>query len=184
MSAKRNKPTDVFRYIDMQTGPEWKNPQTGEVSRCWPWKGALNDQGRPFFSLNGKKVIAYRLTYELATGDTLGDRMWRHHCDNPACCNPSHGVPGTNVDNMDDMKQRGRHGLPHHAVRYIKKLIRQGVHDATIAELYGTGVSTIKDIRLGVTYGHVKEEEAANVPSDVQTKKDAGATDAELQEDQ
>jgi hypothetical protein len=172
MSARKNRPVDVFKHIDMQAGPIWKNPETGEETRCWPWKGKLNDEGRPYFTLDGKKVLAYRITYELASGDTLGDRFWRHHCDNPACCNPKHGIPGTNTENMHDMKSRERHGMPHHVVRAIRKLIEQGISDEVIAQLYGKGRSTIYDIRMGITYGHVKDEED-EVRGSVQTNEDA-----------
>jgi hypothetical protein len=149
MSARKNRPVDVFKHIDMQAGPIWKNPETGE-----------------------EKILAYRITYELASGDTLGDRFWRHHCDNPACCNPKHGIPGTNTENMHDMKSRERHGMPHHVVRAIRKLIEQGISDEVIAQLYGKGRSTIYDIRMGVTYGHVKDEED-EVRGSVQTNEDA-----------
>ena len=158
MSALK-KEIDVFKLIDMQNGPEWTDPETKEVSRCWPFKGKLNNEGRPYIQIDGKKQLVYRLVYKLVTGIDLGLRMFRHKCDNGACCNPKHGIPGDQVENMNDMKERERHGLPHHAVRGIKRLIANGVDDATIAELYGKGKTTIYDIRVGNTYSHVKEEE-------------------------
>lgn len=161
MSARKNKPTDVFKLIDMVGTPEYEytDPDTGTVSRCWPWKGKLNSEGRPYFQYDGKKVLAYRHVYELVTGDELGQRMFRHKCDREWCSNPMHGVPGDHNENMNDMKERERHGMSHHAVRQIKKLIAAGRSDAEISELTGSGRATIYDIRVGNTFSHVKLEE-------------------------
>lgn len=159
MAPRFNTPTDVFRLIDIDGGPDYIDPETGELSKCWPWKGKLNDQGRPYFQYRGKKVLAYRHVYTLVTGIELGKNMFRHKCDNEWCTNPKHGLPGNNQQNMDDMKERERHGMSHHAVRQIKKLISTGFSDAQIAEFTGAGRSTIYDIRVGNTFSHVKEVE-------------------------
>ncbi len=148
MSVK-NKPIDVFKHIDMSGGPD----------SCHPFTGGLNKEGRPYFTVDGKKVLAYRLTYELVTGDKLGDRILRHTCDNEVCCNYRHGIPGDHQQNMDDMKERERHGLSHHLVRAIKKMIANGQSDEIIASLTGNSRKTINNIRNGINYSHVKENE-------------------------
>jgi len=56
---------------------------------------------------------------------------------------------------MDDMKERERHGMPHHAVRHIKKLILQKIPYAVIADRYGCSASLISEIANGRAYGHV-----------------------------
>lgn len=156
--TKRNKPTDIFKHLDMSGGPEWTNPETGEVSRCWPFTGGLNDQGRPWFSVNGKKVLAYRLVWDLVKEDKLGDRKYLHQCDNPVCCNPAHGKPGTHEENMNEMKTRERHGLSHHMVKAIRTMAKQGMAQATIVEMTGIAQSTISDIITRKNYDHVKDE--------------------------
>lgn len=137
-----NKPHDVFQVVNMLTGPMCE----ALGSRCWPFTGKLSSNGRPYIRIEGKNVLAYRLTYELATGDTLGKRVARHKCDNPVCCNPSHIEPGTHEDNMKDMRDRERHGLPHHTVRAIRKLADSGSSHQDIADLYGLGRSTVTEI--------------------------------------
>lgn len=158
MSPQPKKLTDVFRSVDMLTGPEWTDPETGEVSRCWPFKGTLNSEGRPVVQLGGKKYLTYRLIYELVNGVQLGKQLFRHKCDNEWCSNPAHGVPGSHQENMNDMKERERHGVSHHSVVQIKKLIAKGYSDAEIADVTGRGRSTIYDIRVGKTFSHVKEQ--------------------------
>lgn len=147
--TRTSKPTDVFLLIDMSGGKD----------ACWPFKGKTNSEGRPYVQIKGKKYLAYRLVWELVNGEELGTRMFRHKCDNPICCNPSHGIAGTHEENMHDMKTRERHGLPHHAVKAIRKLIGVGVPDSDIAERFGVARTTIYDIRVGNTYGHVVSEE-------------------------
>lgn len=160
--SRANSNVDVFRLINLMTGPEWTDPETGEVSRCWPFTGKTNSENRPYIQVDGKKKLAYRVVYELVTGEQLGDRLYRHKCDNEICCNPKHGIPGDHQENMNDMKGRQRHGMTHHAVRHIKKLIAFGISDADIAERFGCGKTTVYDIRVGNTFAHVKEEEEDN----------------------
>lgn len=161
MSPRPKQLTDVFKLVDMLNGPEWTDPDTGEISRCWPFKGTLNSEGRPVVQIGGKKYLVYRLIYELVKGVELGKQLFRHRCDNEWCSNPEHGIPGTHQENMEDMKGRERHGMSHHMVRHIKKLITKGMSDADIADIVGCGRSTIYDIRIGNTYGHVKEQDDA-----------------------
>jgi hypothetical protein len=148
-----NKPTDVFRSIDMSGGRD----------ACWPFKGALNAKGRPYFTVRGKKYLAYRLAKVLVDGeDSLpDDELARHTCDNEVCCNPSHIIRGGHQDNMNDMKERERHGLPHHTVRAIRKLASttNGPTHAEIGELYGIGRSTVTEIVTRKNYDHVKDED-------------------------
>jgi hypothetical protein len=157
--AKKNKSTDVFQHIDMRGG---------DKTQCWPWKKPLNGAGRPYFDLDGKKTLAYRITYELIMNDPLGDRMARHTCDNESCCNPYHIIPGTNQDNMNDMKERERHGLPHHTVKAIKRLLAKRVEvvngqellltQQVIADRFGISRELVSCIKTGRVYDHVKLE--------------------------
>lgn len=109
--GRRNLPTDVFKYIKI-----------GEPHECWPWTGGCNSKGLPYFTLDGRKVLAYRLVYKLTHPEWDMDNsreVLRHQCrdeqgrhiDNPLCCNPEHVIPGTHLENMLDMVLRGRSGL-------------------------------------------------------------------------
>ena len=150
MSRRKNKDTDVFKLIDMSGGSD----------SCWPFKGRLNSEGRPYFTADGVKQLAYRLVYELVTGNSTQGQIIRHSCDNPVCCNPSHLELGSHQENMNDMKERERHGLPHHAIRAIRKLgAIQGLSHQSIADRFGIGRSTVTEIISGVHYSHVEDED-------------------------
>lgn len=141
-----NRKVDVFKFIDMK----------GE-NDCWLWTGGLvGRDSRPYFSVDGKKLLAYRIVYELAKGKVLTSGvLMRHICDNRICCNPNHLVEGSHDKNMQDMKERERHGMPHHTVRHIKKLILQKIPYSVIAERYGCSKSAISEIANGRAYAHV-----------------------------
>lgn len=126
---------------------------------CWPFKGKTNNRNRPYFTVNGKKHLVYRLVYELVKGESLEGHIARHTCDNEICCNPRHIVKGDHQQNMDDMKERERHGLPHHTVRAIRRLDGLGIKHSDIAPRFGIGRSTVTEIVNRVNYRHVKDED-------------------------
>jgi hypothetical protein len=142
-----NTKHDVFKWITIRGDDD-----------CWLWTGGLvGKDSRPYFSVDGKKLLAYRIVYELTSGETLTpDILIRHTCDNRVCCNPAHFIKGSHQQNMDDMKERQRHGLPHHTVRHIKKLILQGVPYSVIGERYGVSKSLISEIANNRVYEHVQ----------------------------
>jgi len=79
-----------------------------ELGRCWPWIGPTDAKGYGRWS----KVIASRHSWMLANGP-ITDGLWvLHHCDNPPCVRPDHLYPGTVVENVRDMIERGRMYVP------------------------------------------------------------------------
>lgn len=153
--AKKNKPLDVFRKINMHGG---------DPSCCWEYEGTI-DKGRPYFWLHGKKTIAYRLVFNLFnTEEIKPDEVVRHTCDNGeapvCCCNPHHLERGSHQENMDDMKTRERHGLPHHAVKSIRRVLQSGHRThADIAKDFGVSRETITAINNDRVYAHVDKED-------------------------
>ena len=139
----------VFRYIDMSGGKD----------ACWPCSLRPNSEGRHYISIDGRKYIVYRLVWELLNGEELGKRMLRHTCDHEWCCNPHHGLPGTHQQNMDDMKERERHGLPHHTIRAIRTLLEAGILHKDIAERFGISRVAVTEINSGKYYSHVTNGE-------------------------
>ena len=75
---------------------------------CWVWTGPTNRKGYGWWSGNGTRGLAHRLS--LSMHDPLPSEalMACHHCDNPPCVNPAHLYWGTARDNADDMVERSR----------------------------------------------------------------------------
>lgn len=142
---------DIFKRLTNLDKPE----------ECWEYTGYYNAHRRtPYYSYQGRKVIPYRLVWELFKGEPIPEgKMILHKCDNRKCCNPRHMSVGDHQENIDDMKERERHGLPHHTVRAIRKVAESGMPHSAIAKQYGTSRRNITAIVNHETYKHVKEEE-------------------------
>ena len=131
---------------------------------CWLWTAGKNHSGYGYFRLNGHKVRAHIVAYELANGPRLPmkELCVCHTCDNPACVNPAHLRLGTQGDNMREKAMRGRTGrsrLSEVEVVEIRLLLASGDHTQDeIAAWYGVAHGTISDIHQRRTYRHVALE--------------------------
>jgi hypothetical protein len=133
----------------------WSRIQRGEPDECWPWTGRTNDPGYGMVAVDGRtNQRAHRVLYILLNGPLDDDVEIRHTCDNPPCCNPAHLIPGSHLENMDDMVSRGRrsrkftdeqldaaskdprssvvvaaeHGMSRSYVLLLRKQYRKGMH--------------------------------------------------------
>ena len=107
MASKRTRPIEERFQENTTTIPE---------TSCIWWIGGLYANGYGSFYVDGKARKAHRVAYEMAYGAipdlTEGKRtVVRHTCDNPLCVNPDHLRLGAQADNMQDMRQRGRHWM-------------------------------------------------------------------------
>lgn len=79
-------------------------PNTG----CWLWLGFENrGYGYVWFDGNARRV--HRIIYDLLREPIPEGMSVLHGCDVPLCCNPDHLFLGTQRDNMDDCRHKGRH---------------------------------------------------------------------------
>lgn len=114
---------------------------------CWIWIGGTSknkNHRRP--STNNKLV--YRIIWELFYGQIPNNLNICHKCDNPLCVNPEHLFLGTQKDNMQDAKRKGRKlGRPpkkHMSLTKMIKYYNQGKSLYFIEKRLNIDHSTIK----------------------------------------
>ncbi len=156
----RPKPTTEERFWS-------KVDKSGE---CWNWIAGKSDKGSgSFFDANHRIVSAYRFSYELANGPIPDKLFVCHTCDNRACVNPAHLFLGTQVDNMRDMKEKGRgrtndkRGENNPSAKVTADTIREirrihaagGITQRELARRYGMGYVNMSQILLKKTWKHI-----------------------------
>lgn len=82
---------------------------------CWEWTASTDPRGYGRVWDGARSALAHRVIFQLVHRITVGpDVVICHHCDNPSCVRPSHLFAGTQQDNLNDMKAKGRQ--PYHSV--------------------------------------------------------------------
>jgi hypothetical protein len=91
---------DFWRYVDQSRGPR----------NCWPWTRYRDKEGygRATPKDLRQSPLVHRHVWTIVHGKIPKGLHVLHHCDNPACCNPSHLWLGTHQDNMKDRDRKGR----------------------------------------------------------------------------
>lgn len=124
-------------------------------SGCWLWEGAASGPGYGTIWFDGRTYATHRLSWEVHRGPIPEGLFVLHHCDTPACVNPDHLFVGTQQDNFDDMRSKGRWWRPsgenHHAALITNETA------AAIRARYAEGGITQFDVgeEFGVTQGLV-----------------------------
>lgn len=86
----------------------WTVSETG----CWEWNGRRDNTPRSTYARVDDEtsfpLLAHRVAYVKWVGPLEDDAVLLHTCDNPGCINPAHLRAGTTLDNMRDMRNKGR----------------------------------------------------------------------------
>jgi len=92
---------------------------------CWIWQGAQTNCGYGKIGHEKNHFSTHRFSYEIFNGKIPIGKIICHSCDNKLCCNPEHLWIGTQKENIQDAKRKGK--LPKqfgrkHSEETLKKL--------------------------------------------------------------
>lgn len=154
-----------------------KGPQRGDdharfwskvhkTDTCWLWTGTKQKKwGYGVFrvggrSADGKTWLAHRYAYTISVGPIPEGMLVCHHCDVPACVNPSHFFIGTDADNNHDMESKGRGRHPSgadHGTHRKPESIRRGTANANAI----ISDEDVREIRALYAGGGISQEALA-----------------------
>ena len=142
----------------------WGNVDIRGPDECWPWQLGKFTYGYGKLAWRGNAAeVAHRVAYTLAKGPIPPGLDVMHSCDNPPCCNPKHLSPGTKRANQVDALQKGLLSnvkLTEQIVREARRLHRVGgVSYSALGRRYGVTTQGIRHAILGISWGHIPQEE-------------------------
>lgn len=119
---------------------------------CWLWRSAGYPSGYGALKVAGSMKPAHRISWEIHRGSIPEGMLVCHTCDVRRCVRPDHLFLGTNLDNMADMRSKGRkiyHGghpprkLSADQISEIKELLSQGLLQREVAARFDVTQATI-----------------------------------------
>lgn len=136
---------------------KWK--YSGEKG-CWEWVAAKrNGYG---VIRNGEQVnYAHRVSYQMFRRDLTKGEILLHACDNTACVNPFHLIPGSHADNVADKVSKDRHlkGATHPRSKLTETDIASIRSDnrlqKEIAAEYGISTAQISRVKNHKNWAHI-----------------------------
>ncbi len=139
----------------------WAKVDKSNPNSCWFWNAHCNKGG--YGTIDSK--IASRVCWELVNSPIPEGFDVCHHCDNPACVNPSHLFLGTASDNLKDSVRKGR--LNHSGERnsnakltyaLVQEIRETNLPQRTLAKIFGVSKGTIYYIQKKLTWQAMPRE--------------------------
>ena len=132
---------------------------------CILWTGTKRPDGYGLVQYKGQQDLAHRFAYINAYGPIPKGMVVCHKCDVTDCINPSHLFIGSQADNVEDCRKKGRvnFGENHwnskltvEAVLDIKTHLRnKTMRGVALAKKYGVTAAVIYHIKAGRLWCHI-----------------------------
>lgn len=132
---------------------------TAMPSGCIEWNGCRDAGGYGQTKYKGTAIRTHRLSWILNVGPIPVGSDICHRCDNPPCGRIDHLFVGAAADNMQDMRDKGRHGTAKLSAANIPGIfaeLARGDSQAAVGARHGVSQSVISDIKLGRLWVAVK----------------------------
>lgn len=145
----------------------WYRISKEDLNGCWPYQGQKIKDGYGRLRYRGRKMLAHRMAWIYSYGDIPEGMQCCHTCDNPSCCNPSHLFLGTQKDNMQDMRAKGRRigklrgemvygsKLSADQVKQIRIRHENGAKPSVLAGEYGVTSQSIRAVLKRTNWKHI-----------------------------
>jgi hypothetical protein len=141
----------------------WLKVNIIDLSSCWEWTGNKNRDGYGRIPYHNKSMRAHRMAWIFAHGDIPKGMFVCHHCDNPACVNPSHLFLGTQKDNIKDRDFKNRQSRQVGELSPSHKLNKQNVleirssseSERKLGAKFGVSHTVIGQIKRRQTYFNI-----------------------------
>lgn len=142
----------------------WPKVRMGAPDECWTWTATADHHGYGQIGYGGgnRHIKAHRASWLIHFGVLPPPEVKVcHRCDNPGCVNPGHLFLGTQADNHDDMKAKGRGniGMRHGNHKLTDEQVIE-IRSAAgklddIGARFGVSGSIVSEVQLGKSWKHV-----------------------------
>jgi hypothetical protein len=157
------------------TPPEkWIEVDRGYRTPCREWQGNRSVDGYGTIKFENKQLKLHRVMYERTHGEIPTGKVVMHLCDNPPCANPDHLKVGTQQENIQDAKRKGRtnaqKNLTPEQVHELRLRYREGERQEHLEREFGIPGGTVSRIVNGIIYRSVPDK-SSHIKRDLTQRK-------------
>jgi len=137
-----------------------KTPGLGRDGDCWEWTGCSYLNGYGTVQCDKISTSSHRMAWIFTHGYSP-ELQLLHSCDNPKCVNPAHLREGTQKENIQDAKDRGRmavgkrinkNAVDPDVVQRARILFAQGYSRQDVMAIENVTYRTARNIDTGRSY--------------------------------